>query len=147
MFHYNLLYMRATESMRQYLSNILIITAFILSGCSSLGCYKEEYLYEGSQFAIGYISVATKPYVIEHRKTMASLGDELFDSKEAMLEAGYMILSCNVTPQNVHYCEGIKQIRELRVREVCPSYNSLCKDGTSSSSQGRGTCSHHGGVI
>lgn len=132
--------------MREYRSTILIIIAFILSGCSSLGCYKEKYLFEGSQFATGYISDATKSSVIEHRKTMASLGDELFDSKEAMLEAGYMIISCYVTPQNVHYCTGTKQIRELRVREVCPSYNSLCKDGTSSSSQGRGTCSHHGGV-
>ncbi len=77
---------------------------------------------------------------------MASIGDEIFDSKEAMLEAGYKSNSCNVTPQNVHYCIGVMQVREVRVREVCPSYGSRCKDGTFSSSQGSGTCSHHGGI-
>lgn len=132
--------------MRRLRKAVTIFCVFILSGCSSLGCYQEEYLFEGSRFATGYISDVTKPNVTEHQKTMASLGDELFDSKEEMLEAGYVVNSCNVTPQNVHYCMGVKQIQEVRVREVCPSYGSRCKDGTFSSSQGSGTCSHHGGV-
>jgi tetratricopeptide (TPR) repeat protein len=42
--------------------------------------------------------------------------------------------------------QACERLRELTVKIVDYSYYSECCDGTTSSSTGRGTCSHHGGV-
>jgi tetratricopeptide (TPR) repeat protein len=42
--------------------------------------------------------------------------------------------------------EACRRLRELTIRIVGYNYYSKCCDGTTSSSTGRGTCSHHGGV-
>lgn len=125
---------------------ILTLVLITVSGCASSGCYKENYLFDGSKFAVGYLSDFTELDVAEHRKTMDRLGDETFISKEAMVDTGYSVHSCNITPRKVQYCTGVKRMREMYVREICPSHGSMCKDGTYSISRGSGTCSHHGGI-
>ena len=123
-----------------------VLLAALCNGCSVLGCYQEKYLFEGFEAATGYLSDVSTPEAIEHRQTMIELGEQVFDSKEALVNAGYEISSCGVTPDNVHYCFGMRDIQEVRIRQVCPRYGSRCRDGTYSPSKGRGTCSHHGGV-
>lgn len=119
---------------------------FLVAGCASSDCYKESYLFNGNEFAIGYQSKITGLNVAEHSRLMKKIGEEIFDTKEEMIDAGFKVISCNTTPHNVSYCSGVKGIKEIRVREICSRIGSICEDGTYSSSRGRGTCSHHGGI-
>lgn len=129
-----------------YKWSMLIFASIVASGCVSNGCYKEDYLFNGNRFAVGYLSDGEDADVRNHRGVMEGLGDEVFASKETMLDAGYTVVGCNATSRGVQYCSGVKSIQEIRVREICHRHGSICKDGTYSSSRGRGTCSHHGGV-